>query len=111
MSQGTCPPAGSMRSVDQIPLPKLVSASEGYGLWAASYDDGRSPLLALEQRCLEPLLPAIGGQEILDVGCGTGRWLERLLQLGGTRVFGADFSGEMLRYAAHKPQLANRLVR
>jgi len=90
---------------------KLVSASEGYGLWASSYDNGRSPLLALEQRYLEPLLPAIEGREILDVGCGTGRWLEWLLQRGATRVYGADFSAEMLRYAIRKKQLAGRVVR
>lgn len=115
MSEGTFSQVDSQASANgvcaTVNTAKLVSASEGYGLWAESYDDGRSPLLALEQRCLEPLLPAIHGQEILDVGCGTGRWLEWLLQQGATNVFGADFSAEMLRFAACKPRLAKRIVR
>ena len=41
----------------------------------------------------------------------TGRWLEWLLQRGATRVYGVDFSAEMLRYAVRKKQLAGRVVR
>ena len=90
--------------------PARVSAAEGYKLWAASYDEGPNPLLALEERALRPLLPDLRQKDALDIGCGTGRWLTNLLSLGARAVVGVDASLEMLRRAAAKPLLGNRLV-
>ena len=53
-----------------------VSAAEGYERWAPIYDDAPNPLLAREERYLLPLLIDLGDKAILDLACGTGRWLE-----------------------------------
>lgn len=88
-----------------------VSAEEGYDLWAPSYDRDPNPLLALEERQLRPLLPELGGKAVLDVACGTGRWLERLLSRGARSGLGVDLSSRMLDSARGKRGLRGRLVR
>ena len=88
-----------------------VSAMEGYDLWAATYNRDPNPLLALEERVLKPLLPDLRGKQILDVACGTGRWLERLLGAGARSGAGADFSSAMLRAGLSKAGLRGRLTR
>jgi SAM-dependent methyltransferase len=72
----------------------LVGPLEGADLWAASYDLAPNPLLALEMRCAAPRLSGV--RSLLDVGCGTGRWI-RWAQERGIRAFGFDASREMLR--------------
>ncbi|MGH9455912.1 MAG: class I SAM-dependent methyltransferase [Terriglobia bacterium] len=89
----------------------MVSAPEGYQLWAPTYDQDPNPLLALEQRSLTSLLPCVAGKDILDVGCGTGRWLEMLLKLGARTAAGIDLSPAMLFQAGRKTLLQMRLVR
>ena len=42
----------------------------------------------------------VGGGRVLEVGCGTGRWLAELVRAGATDVAGIDPSREMLRRAA-----------
>ncbi len=88
----------------------LVSAAEGYRLWAASYDRFPNPLLALERRVLWGILGSLTGKRVVDVGCGTGRWTQELLRQGAD-VIGADLSPEMLCEAARKPRLRGRLLR
>ena len=87
-----------------------VSAQEGYKLWAATYDDDPNPLLALEERELNPILPLLRYKDALDVGCGTGRWLSMLLGRGARSVVGVDSSPEMIVGAANKPLPRNCLV-
>ncbi len=81
---------------------RAVPFKMGYALWAATYDHEPNPLLALEERVLEPRLPDVRGRTLLDVGCGTGRWLIRLRRRGAHWGVGIDLSGEMLRCAASK---------
>jgi ubiquinone/menaquinone biosynthesis C-methylase UbiE len=90
---------------------RKVSAEEGYESWAASYDDAPNPLLAREERFLSPLLADLHGKSILDLACGTGRWLERLLALGCESGVGIDYSSAMLRVAGEKPAISGRLAR
>ena len=85
-----------------------VTPIEGHRIWAAGYDRGPSPLLALETRVVLERLPALPGFRFLDVACGTGRWM-RLAQQRGAQVSGVDLCPEMLREAARKPGLAGRL--
>jgi len=84
----------------------LVNPREGYRKWSASYDDTPNPLLALESRVLAGILPPRQGLRILDAGCGTGRWMERLTA-DGAAVYGIDFCHEMIEQAARKPRLRN----
>jgi ubiquinone/menaquinone biosynthesis C-methylase UbiE len=92
-------------------VPSPVSVAEGYERWAPSYDRTPNPLLAREERYLLPLLPDLHDKHVLDVACGTGRWLERLLAQGAQLGVGVDFSTAMLRIARRKVALAGRLAR
>lgn len=87
-----------------------LSAAEGYRIWARTYDQDLNPMLSLEQRVLEPLLPTVAGLDVVDLGCGTGRWLERLNELGARTLLGVDLSLEMLDVAASKLERAAGLV-
>ena len=91
--------------------PRRVSVAEGYARWAATYDQNPNPLLALEKRCLSPLLPNVAGKRVLDLACGTGRWLERLLPAHPVQGIGIDFSPAMLRMAGAKTAIRGRLAR
>ena len=91
--------------------PSAVSAAEGYERWASSYDSTPNPFLAREERYLIPLLPDLHDKRVLDVACGTGRWLEKLLAEGAHLGVGVDCSTEMLRIAQRKVELTGRLAR
>jgi len=71
-----------------------LNAASAHRLWAATYDEEPNPLLALEQRMLEPLLPDVHGRMVLDVASGTGRWARRLASMGA-RVIACDACFEM----------------
>jgi SAM-dependent methyltransferase len=90
---------------------RRLSVLEGHALWAATYDNDPNPLLALEERELEALLPDLRESFVLDVACGTGRWLARLVRRGARRGVGLDLSTEMLRRADEKPALRGRILR
>lgn len=102
---------------DQKPLtsdgidPRQVTIEEAYDLWAPIYDATPNPLLGLEARTLAPLFDRVAGSYVLDVACGTGRWLYRLLEQGAREGVGVDFSAAMLAVAATKAELRGRLVR
>jgi malonyl-CoA O-methyltransferase len=81
-----------------------VSAREGYGLWADSWDSTYSPIVALEHRTLLPWIERTNARRAIDVGCGTGRWTGRL------GAIGLDASREMLERAREKPGLHGRLA-
>jgi cytosine/adenosine deaminase-related metal-dependent hydrolase/SAM-dependent methyltransferase len=89
----------------------VVSPREGYRAVARRYDTAPNPMLTLERRYLEPLLPCAAGLDVVDLGCGTGRWLQ-ILQAGGPRnLLGVDNSLEMLREARRKLKDAATLLR
>jgi cytosine/adenosine deaminase-related metal-dependent hydrolase/ubiquinone/menaquinone biosynthesis C-methylase UbiE len=82
-----------------FPLKGNVGA---FAAWAEVYDDQENPLTALEERYLPLLLPEVRGADVLDVGCGTGRWLSHLAPKLPHSLRGADASPEMLREAVRK---------
>lgn len=81
-----------------------VSALDGYALWAGSWDATPSPIVALEERMVWPWIERLAPRRAVDVGCGTGRWTERLSAIG------IDASAAMLAVAARKPGLCGRLA-
>ena len=91
-------------------LPLLVGVKDGYERWAPTYDDFPNPLLAREQRHILPLLPALRNRCALDLACGTGRWLTRLLAYGASPAMGIDLSAAMLRVAGDKLELSGKIV-
>ena len=76
--------------------------SEVFDAWADVYDSQPNPLLALEQRVLGPMLPDVRGLDVLDAGCGTGRWLNQLVRRSPRSLLGVDISPQMLLLAAAK---------
>jgi malonyl-CoA O-methyltransferase len=110
--------AGTMaRFVGEVHPASGASASrrvpplEGYELWAPTYDREPNPLLALEERALDAMLPPVQGRIVLDAACGTGRWLEKLLHRGARHAVGVDYSAGMLARANQKMGLRGRMVR
>lgn len=87
-----------------------VSVSAGYERWAPIYDHTPNPLLACEERYLLPLFLEVRNKRMLDLACGTGRWLEKLAAEGCERGVGVDCSSAMLRVAAAKDEIAGRLA-
>jgi ubiquinone/menaquinone biosynthesis C-methylase UbiE len=92
------------------PATWYVTPAEGYRLWANTYDDEPNPMLSLEQRILASLLPPLVGMDVVDLGCGTGRWLKALQGTGARNLSGLDSSPEMLRVADSKLAGAANLV-
>ncbi len=88
----------------------VVSVEEGYRQWALSYDEEPNALLSLERRFLEPLLPCAPGLDVVDLGCGTGRWLGILEEREPRSLFGLDASEEMLEEAKKKLKYAAHFV-
>jgi ubiquinone/menaquinone biosynthesis C-methylase UbiE len=89
---------------------RSVSVQEGYERWAPTYDRDPNPLLALEERQLSRMIPPLEGKRVLDLACGTGRWLAWLVTQGARSGVGVDFSTAMLAAAHKKPDVRNRLV-
>ncbi|HEY6339384.1 MAG TPA: class I SAM-dependent methyltransferase [Candidatus Sulfotelmatobacter sp.] len=90
---------------------RSLSVSEGYEHWAPIYDQEPNPLLAREERYLLPLLRELPNKRLLDLACGTGRWLARLTALGCESGVGIDCSSGMLRVAGAKHEITGRLAR
>ena len=87
-----------------------LSPREGYRRWARSYDTEPNAMLSLEKRYLEPMFPVAAGLDVVDLGCGTGRWLQILRGSAPRSLLGIDSSPEMLRHARRKLNGAARLV-
>src|SRR3984885_13416925 len=75
---------------------------EAFDTWAEVYDTQANPLLALEERVLESMMPDVRGLDVLDAGCGTGRWLQRLVDRSPRSLLGVDISPAMLLLAGIK---------
>jgi SAM-dependent methyltransferase len=88
----------------------MLSAHEAYSLWASDYDAALNPLLSLEQRAISPLRRSAVGCDVVDLGCGTGRWLVQLEQIGPRSLTGIDFSAEMLGQAMRKIAPTTRVL-
>ena len=88
-----------------------VASAEAYERWAPIYDYAPNPLLAREERYLLPLFVDLYSKRILDLACGTGRWLERLMACGAKAGVGIDSSSAMLRVAGKKNAITTRLAR
>lgn len=79
----------------------VLSPAEGYALWAPDYPAyAHNPVMQAEERAMLALMPAdLHGQNVLDAGCGSGRYLLRALRRGAARAIGVDLSVAMLRRA------------
>jgi ubiquinone/menaquinone biosynthesis C-methylase UbiE len=103
--------SGSAHEPPAMPGSRRVSAAQGYERWASTYDEGPNPLLAREERHLLPLLTDLRNKSVLDLACGTGRWLEKLVMQGCGLGMGIDRSSAMLRVARKKRAIRGRLAK
>lgn len=86
------------------PAPTL-DPFEAYQLWADRYDDiGDNALLYAEERRLRSWFDPVKlqGRDILDAGCGTGRYLRRLQEFQPRSISMMDFSPNMIEHARSK---------
>ncbi|WP_353068195.1 methyltransferase domain-containing protein [Tunturibacter empetritectus] len=81
-----------------------------FAAWAKVYDEQPNPLLALEERYFAHLLPHTKDRDVLDVGCGSGRWLSRFVHGGPATLHGLDSSSEMIEIAARKELSGAELI-
>jgi malonyl-CoA O-methyltransferase len=84
---------------------------EGYERWARTYDTAPNPLLALEERYVEGTIPDLAGKTVLDLACGTGRWLSKLVSRRARAIVGVDLSSAMLGVAHENSEIHDCLVR
>ncbi len=88
----------------------MQSAANAFDAAAAFYDGQVNPMTALEERFLSGLLPNLRGLDVLDIGCGTGRWLARLQDLPVKSLTGVDPSRRMLGVARPKLKSSVKLL-
>src|SRR5262245_33267496 len=91
----------------QAPLPKPVNVepASAYDLWANTYDEAPPNLiLQLEDVIFGRLLDRINLQDhtVVDIGCGTGRHWDQILQHKPATLTGYDVSAEMLKRLRQK---------
>jgi malonyl-CoA O-methyltransferase len=73
--------------------------TDPYADWAPTYPPyPHNALMEVEQMVVMSLLPPVSGRRVLDVGCGTGRYM-RLVGALGAEVVGVDLSAAMLSRA------------
>lgn len=91
--------------------PALLPPREAYARWAPSYPrEAANELMRLDEREVLRLLPVVAGRTVLDVGCGSGRYLAHLSRLGA-RVVGLDPVPAMLARAGDAPVACAALPR
>ena len=75
-----------------------LGVTDGYRMWADTYDDLRNPLINIERPAIEPLLARIPAGRALDAACGTGRYARYMLARGHA-VTAVDLTPGMLERA------------
>lgn len=78
--------------------PRVLSSLSAYAQWADHYPPAaHNPLMQAEQTTLLDLLPDVGGQTVLDLACGSGRYSQLLNGYGAHAIIAVDNSAAMLR--------------
>ena len=85
-------------------IAEILEPRDAYALWAASYPPhAHNPVMQAEERAMLALMPAeLRGESVLDVGCGSGRYMLHALNRGAVHVTGVDLSVEMLERAGEE---------
>ncbi len=87
---------------------KVLSSEAGYNLAVDVYDENENYLNSFEQGELVPLLGALAGKKVLDVGAGTGR-LSLPMANRGANVTALDVSPKMLEIIGRKSRSSGML--
>ena len=78
-----------------------MSIEKAYNLWASQYDSKLNLTRDLDKKCTIKTLKNLDFKNVLELGCGTGKNTEWLLNKA-ERIIGLDFSQEMLHKAKAK---------
>jgi ubiquinone/menaquinone biosynthesis C-methylase UbiE len=92
-----------MNSHERRGTAKFLSPQPAYDEWAEHYDD-EDPSTMLDQPFLMSVIQPFEGCRILDLGCGTGRYLRLVGQ--GSYAVGVDLSRGMLTRARRQTSAA-----
>ena len=79
----------------------VLEPVDGYAMWAANYPAyAHNPVMQAEERAMLALMPSsLRDNQVLDAGCGSGRYILHALRRDAMRVIGVDLSAPMLRRA------------
>jgi ubiquinone/menaquinone biosynthesis C-methylase UbiE len=83
-----------------------MNPQQAYNSWASQYDTNENKTRDLEAKALRDILSTISFNTVLEIGCGTGKNTEWLLQKA-ERITSVDLSEEMLSKAREKIQSTN----
>ncbi|PKV50914.1 methyltransferase family protein [Aquimarina sp. MAR_2010_214] len=78
-----------------------MSIEKAYNAWASQYDTNENRTRDLDKKCTIETLNNFDFKNVLELGCGTGKNTEWLLNKAN-RIIGLDFSQEMLNKAEEK---------
>ena len=78
-----------------------MSIEKAYNIWASQYDSNLNLTRDLDKKCTIETLKNLDLKNVLELGCGTGKNTEWLLNKA-ERIIGLDFSQEMLHKAKAK---------
>lgn len=78
-----------------------MSIEKAYNIWANQYDTNHNKTRDLDQKSTIETLTKYDFENVLELGCGTGKNTKWLLKKA-TRIIGLDFSSEMLNKAQEK---------
>jgi ubiquinone/menaquinone biosynthesis C-methylase UbiE len=78
-----------------------MNNQQAYNQWAENYDTVHNKTRDLEALALRRSLADLTPDDVLEIGCGTGKNTEWLLTMG-RKITGSDFSPEMLAKAREK---------
>lgn len=80
-----------------------MNTQQAYNSWASQYDTNENKTRDLEAKALRDILSTIRFNTVLEIGCGTGKNTEWILQKA-TGITAVDLSEEMLAKAKEKIQ-------
>lgn len=83
-----------------------MNVEQAYNIWAEQYDTNNNKTRDIEAKALRECLAGLGFDSCLEIGCGTGKNTQWLVQKAQT-VTAVDFSGEMLARAREKVTAPN----
>ncbi|KAF6239275.1 hypothetical protein HO173_002536 [Letharia columbiana] len=94
------------KSIEGKPPIRFLDPTTAYNLWSEVYDTDGNFLQALDTIEMRSLVPKMVSRisssppwKVVDLGCGTGRNMTRLLDLPCSMVVGLDASSKMLEIA------------